>query len=663
MADLEDEQTDPETGLPDDIRDAGVTSSRGGRRSNLAARALTQLTDFVSSDRAGPTFVIALAMTIMSWPVTNIVPQAGTDPSWQAGLAMAFYHGIQWGPRIDFTYGPLGFLTVPTLYFGRTAFLSLTYLLLSRWLLFTLLLWAARPKFPRYWAILVAYVVGGTVVFIVDSGDVLMGCTLLIGSLVIQSTSEPIVNWATPTLGVLTTIGFLLKFSVGLLALGVVVLAVASRRNWPRQIFLGASAFLLSLIVLWVVTGNSLSNIPLYFRLSSYVAEGYSGAMSEETGRNDEWYYAATLVVCLFFCLALSLGANAKRTKLCAILLFAWYSWITLKEGFVRHDGHDVIFFGLMMVAFVAMPWPRHKSAAPVGGALGLAMVLGWTAAGGVSGNLVTIASNIRSLASALHTVIDPADRAAFITTARNTLQAAYGLPAPLIDELNGQTAAIEPCEITVAWAYDGIKWDPEPILQQYTAYEAGLDHEEASFLLSSSAPRYILNLPPTECSTSDPFFQAPTASVTTLCRYEQAGASSDWQLLVRVANRCGPLVKIKTFNAKFGSTVTVPTAPPNDAVVATFEGVGSSLIYRLENLLLKAPAIEMQIPGADYRFIAGTAGDLHVLRAPSTLGYAASFSPPPVSSFSITKHDLFSNSGSYRVTFYELSVGSTSMG
>jgi hypothetical protein len=306
------------------------------------------------------------------------------------------------------------------------------------------------------------------------------------------------------------------------------------------------------------------------------------------------------------------------------------------------------------------VPWPDRKSVARLGGSLGLAVMLGWVAAGGVPGNLLSLASNTRSLASTFHTVLSSADRNALITSARSSLQAGYGLPASLIDQLNGQTVAIEPCEVTIAWAFDGMKWDPEPVLQQYTAYEAVLDREESSFLRSPSAPRYILNLPAAECSASeDPYFMAPTTSVTTLCRYEQAEASSDWQLLVRVANRCGRLVTIKTMNVGFGKTVPVPTAPASDAVIARFQGVGSSLLYHAENFLLKARAIEMQTAGGNYRFVAATAGDLHILRAPSTLGYVASFSPPSIGSFSITERDLLSDKGSYRVTFYELSVDS----
>lgn len=195
--------------------------------------------------------------------------------------------------------------------------------------------------------------------------------------------------------------------------------------------------------------------------------------------------------------------------------------------------------------------------------------------------------------------------------------------------------------------------------MQQYSAYERALDQADASFLRSTSAPTRILVQPPIkyEQQFDDPFLGAPAATVARLCRYDQAVATAAWQLLVRVPNRCGRLMPIKTVRAAFGQTVDVPEAPQTDAVIATFAGVGSSLVYRAENVVLKARAIEMRAGSTVYRFIAGTAGDEHMLRPPSTLGYDAAYTPGTISSFSLSERDILSGPGHYRVTFYELSL------
>jgi len=588
-----------------------------------------------------------------------LVPQAGLDTSWQAGLAMALVHHIAWGPRIDFTYGPLGFLITPTLYYASTSILSVIYLLASRFALFALLQRAARRKFPPYWSILATFIVGASVVMLVDAADLLMACALLIAIEAIADATDRAVSYWALALAVLTGAGLLVKFSVGLLGFGLVVVVVASTPNWQRNAAVVATGFVAILLVAWVATGNSITNMLVYLRMSTAIASGYSGAMSLEVGRINEWYYAAILLAFLGACVAWGSHASARRRQICVVLGFMGFAWIALKEGYVRHDGHDLEFFGLMLVAFVAVPWPGYQRAGRLAGVLGLATIFTWTAAGALPSNIVSLSSDTHYLATDIRTILSSRQRDALISGARSALQAGYSLPALFLNQLRGQTVAIETYEDTLAWAFPDFTWDPEPVLQQYSAYGQNLDRLEANFLRSASAPTRILVQPPVpfEGIDQDPFFEPPTTNVVTLCRYAQLGASANWQLLTRVPDRCGRLVPIGSHEVGFGQTVAVPVAPPGDAVLARFYGVGSSLLYRAENFVLKARAISMRVPGASYRFIARTGDDLHILRAPATLGYAAAYSPTPISSFTLIERNLLTVGGRYRVSFYELPI------
>jgi len=613
----------------------------------------------MASERLGTVVVLALVMTIVTWPPMGLVPQAGLDTSWQAGLAMALVHHIAWGPRIDFTYGPLGFLITPTLYYASTSILSVIYLLASRFALFALLQRAARRKFPPYWSILATFIVGASVVMLVDAADLLMACALLIAIEAIADATDRAVSYWALALAVLTGAGLLVKFSVGLLGFGLVVVVVASTPNWQRNAAVVATGFVAILLVAWVATGNSITNMLVYLRMSTAIASGYSGAMSLEVGRINEWYYAAILLAFLGACVAWGSHASARRRQICVVLGFMGFAWIALKEGYVRHDGHDLEFFGLMLVAFVAVPWPGYQRAGRLAGVLGLATIFTWTAAGALPSNIVSLSSDTHYLATDIRTILSSRQRDALISGARSALQAGYSLPALFLNQLRGQTVAIETYEDTLAWAFPDFTWDPEPVLQQYSAYGQNLDRLEANFLRSASAPTRILVQPPVpfEGIDQDPFFEPPTTNVVTLCRYAQLGASANWQLLTRVPDRCGRLVPIGSHEVGFGQTVAVPVAPPGDAVLARFYGVGSSLLYRAENFVLKARAISMRVPGASYRFIARTGDDLHILRAPATLGYAAAYSPTPISSFTLIERNLLTVGGRYRVSFYELPI------
>src|SRR5882724_153786 len=52
-----------------------------------------------------------LVATLFSYPN---YPSFGLDPSWAMALSQFFHDGLQFGPDVTFTYGPLGFL------FGNT---------------------------------------------------------------------------------------------------------------------------------------------------------------------------------------------------------------------------------------------------------------------------------------------------------------------------------------------------------------------------------------------------------------------------------------------------------------------------------------------------------------------------------------------------------------
>ena len=59
-------------------------------------------------------WLLAGLLAVVTWPVGDLAPQAGLDPSWAAGLYMAAHNGLDYGRDIAFTFGPLGFLQIPS---------------------------------------------------------------------------------------------------------------------------------------------------------------------------------------------------------------------------------------------------------------------------------------------------------------------------------------------------------------------------------------------------------------------------------------------------------------------------------------------------------------------------------------------------------------------
>jgi hypothetical protein len=236
-------------------------------------------------------------------------------------------------------------------------------------------------------------------------------------------------------------------------------------------------------------------------------------------------------------------------------------------------------------------------------------------------------------------------------------MRATYGLSAEQLSQLEGHTVAIVPLENAVAWAYPAMQWDPEPVIQGYSAYTASLDQLDASFLHSSAAPSRILAQPPFAIDGRYPVFDPPTTWVTLLCRYTQLSTSTYWQVLGRVPDRCGPLEPVAHEYAVFGQRVTVPAAPAGSAIVARFLDVPLPLSYKVSALVLKPPVASIDTSSGSFRFIMDTAGDLHLMQPSTTTGYSAPFQPPSLSWFSLNGAGIAPGQGSYRIQFYRIRV------
>jgi len=605
---------------------------------------------------------VGVVFTVAAWPVLSLSPGTGLDQSWGFGLASAAVKHIAWGPNLDFTYGPLGFLTVRTLYFGSTAALAFAYQFVVVWALFTLLFRFSRASLPLIPAALVSYGIGATAISLVDPGDLLMAPTVLVGILAVRQDRALVRRVLMTILITVSALGFLIKFADGLVPLGIVVVVVALGRGRGRLLEAAGSAvvFAVVLIVTWLATGNGLGSLPTYFRYGADIAGGYSSAMQLEMDRTDEWFYAGIVLVVLASLTFFRVRQASRREQLGTALILFGYAWWALKEGFVRHDAHDLIFFGLMFVTVAvfdfSLPRPRvfYLTAVAVVG------VMAWSAAGAVPPNVLALAADADGFGHQLHTVATRQLRNATVNAARDQMRQTYGLSSAMVSELNGHTVAIEPWENSVAWAYPLLHWDPEPVLQTYSAYTTSLDLLDSDFIESPEAPSRILQQSPEAIDGRNPAFEPPTTTVASVCRYVQIDASAAWQVLSRVPDRCGAPHLIATDTATVGKPVRVPTGSPGTMVVARFTSLPLPVSYELAAVVLKPPIMFMTASGHRYRFIVGTAGDLHLLRSASSTGYTAPFVPAAISVFELSGAGMAPGTSHYVVSFYSIRVATS---
>jgi len=116
------------------------------------------------------------------------------------------------------------------------------------------------------------------------------------------------------------------------------------------------------------------------------------------------------------------------------------------------------------------------------------------------------------------------------------------------------------------------------------------------------------------------------------ICHYQEAHVDSDgvWQVLRRVADRCGREVHLGTVTVRPGVWIDVPRVGSDQLVYARIHGIRSGIPEFIRALLYKAEPVMLAERGrGTWRLVIGTAEGPLVLRAPWAVGYSGVFGYP----------------------------------
>jgi hypothetical protein len=637
----------PPAQVPPDARLAGV-----GWRPRLTGRRA----------RAAMWVMVPLGIVLLSWRALPLEPLPGLDDSWHAGLAMALHDGITFGNHLIFAYGPLGFLSVPTLWYTDIGIIAVSYTVLLRVALAAAVFAAARRSYgTAVGAIVALAVAGATGVGATLEGELpslgLEAIPFLVFAVwVVDRVTDRrrlVISMAVG--GAIAGLELLNKESVGLnIAVLTVIMALAARGRRRDNVTVSLGALVVTLLAAWTVTGQSWGALPAYVHNSAQIVSGYALAMSyEEAGLG--WQYAAALVAFAFGLVAalhMTADQSSVRRRWGIVALWVAFCFFEFKDGFVRHDQiHGALFFVGLLGGFVALRWRGRWR--PVG--LGLTVALFACAVVAQNTSLSAVFDFGDSASEAIHQlgqVINPAERHAIMTSGRGAIELAYPIDEGTLDLLQGQTVHVAPYQASVAWAY-GLDWRPLPVFQSYSAYTTGLDQDDANALTSPDAPQRILSNLNSAIDGRVSAFDEGLTTRTILCRYEELRTTPAWQVLGLGPNRCQTPVALDTVRADWGETVAVPP-PPNDRsfVFVRISGVAVGGIERLTALLYRPDLREVVLEGVPHRLIAGTASDGLVLRAPADVDFSAPFNIAPNSSSIAVSKAGQGTSGGLPITF-----------
>ena len=446
----------------------------------------------------------------------------------------------------------------------------------------------------------------------------------------------------------------MLALVVVALVFGVVGLAAPRRRQVAGA---ALAAGVLTFLALWILTRQNLGDLPAYAGNGFQILAGYADAEAiEQAGRGWEYGAAAAGSIVAAFALARAVRGLPRASQVAAPVLFAVFGFIEFRHGFVRHAGHSLLFFAPAMAAMAALV-PRA----------GLVLPLAAAAVFGIGAMSMRDKADIFRLSTsptvdAVRTLTSSSRDSFARELARAQARQRFAIPPGILARLRGATVHVDPFNTGVAWAYPEVDWAPAPSFQTNTTYTAKLDRENADFLDSSRAPRFMLrhrSIPLPE--RRNPRFDSPTWNLRLLCRYRAVAPPASWLLLERGQDRCGKLVQVGLRHARFQERVPVPRAHPDDFVVASFANIDEPVWQSVAEVVFKREVILVRTASGIHRFIQRTASGLHLMRLPACLERGAIFDRRPYDTVALGRDAGMlargggQEAGEYTVTFFRV--------
>lgn len=617
----------------------------------------------------GSTLLLGLGVQLAAWLIAFGDPAPNLDPSAFAGLYMAIHEGVHFGNDIVFSYGPLGFLSSPTGWYTGLQTLSFIWLVTLTFALTCGLIWTLRRTFGAIAASFIAFLVMALL------GPDLNLAFALAAVLIFAALRADPPRAALPALvfggSFLAAMEMLIKISIGPALLVVFPIALVGAGASRRLIALFFGLFAAELLLLWLLAGQSLGDLPAYFSHGREIISGYS----ESVGLRDDGdgLQTAALILAALTVPALGIGAamgdyrdRAARWAGIAVALVGAFGMF--KQASVLLERHHIAEgLATSAVIWLAIPWrptPVMRAAA----ATGLVVMAGMATAYFYRDDTealtarLEVTSNVERAFTQLGDLLQPGEREQRSENVKALMAVGYGLDAEMLAQLREGSVTVEPWEIAAAWAYD-LDWNPLPVMQNYAAYTSGLDEINSDRVASAAGPERIMRLNPIAIL---PGFEhrgyanrwqgwdPPGQTLAILCNFETLSTSEIWQILGRVPDRCGEPELLESVDSAYGEIVDVPEPGPGQVVFARIDGAGVGGLESIRNLLWRA-AFRYAVfdDGRRWRLVPATASDGLLLRGPPELTGKGEFAQAPQT----TTLELTGREGDLRYDFYAMDI------
>lgn len=434
--------------------------------------------------------LVAVAVFV---PFAPGMPWESLDPSWEYGMNEAVAQGMAFGKDIVFTFGPYASIYTKAYHPATDHLMILGSLYLA--ISFSIVVYL-NFKSTTWLLKITLLAVLSTVMYSRDAlfffYPMLVGVHVYRYAISLRLTKS--IGWRDFLLIAVLFAPFglfpLIKGSALIACSAIAILCIAllaQRVQWKLCLLIGATP-LVSLIIFWVLSGQTLSWLADYFLGLAPIISGYTEAMATDGDPKEYILYAVATAVLAGVLLREAQGSVFD--KLVIVSIFLCILFLAFKAGFVRHDGHAII-SGTMILLGALLACTLLTTRYSL--ILVFASTIAWAYidAAHIKTSTHRIKENFNNTYSSAWTglkqrIVNPDVLAKMYEDRVNELNARGGFP-----KLNGSVDI---------YSYDqsyliasGNSWNPRPILQSYSAYTSKLANKNRMHLVSDGRPVNVI--------------------------------------------------------------------------------------------------------------------------------------------------------------------------
>jgi hypothetical protein len=499
------------------------------------------------------------------------LPESGLDPSWNISLHLANKYNLVFGKDLVFTYGPFGVLNSRLPISVSKYF----YLFFDAYFLATFIFVVIKIFKTNFCFIIACFAFLAITVTTYDAQELWFFFFILF--FLFSFLKEP-----AGKIGYLVQAGFIsifcfyYKLGLGISALAIFLMALSYAVVTKKLAVKDYILILLSyLLVIWICAQTFNVDLLGYLEGSMYIIDAYNDSMFVPLP--DHSYrlgYAAVVILGIVVCwilyrLIISIQKKQilkNRDELFIYLLFAMAMYVLFKSAFVRPGGHHFLFFQGMTLAITMLhifsigKYERKFTAI----ACWIVVIISLWIVNNMSERYKPV-NNLLNL-SFIRIKIDETKR--YFEGLKNyDIEVARSENFLVQDNeyrklVGDHSADIIPFEISKIY-FNGLKYNPRPVIQSYSAYDPYLDDLNYKKYMSKDAPDYVF-FSTNSIDTRFPFFDETKTKLALINRYRIV-TEIDGELALKKRDTPKDLVELEVkekFTIKLGEEIPIKPSP-----------------------------------------------------------------------------------------------------